>query len=451
MKPYFVLLLISLIVYSCRNEGPAIISGTIEPGENKNYLFQLYDGKNFTPIELDSTATHFTVQVNSDSLRFINMRAEIGLDDEKWAYSTMLYITPHRKINLNIQLNPTRAVTTVLSEDDDNRAISEYLYQILEQQIMIWTATPTPDKVAAFLNNIYALQESVLGKYRVSEDVRNYLQIGSYIHYLKFRDAIQYIYSTDTNNYCLPEGLEQNLPTPDQILDNPIAIQYDNTAYYIYQWLDHNATTPEEKIQKLSEHFTDPTIIQAAIEFIVSQYVSHYTYSEDFDNDFIRVQKMTTTLPDKGAWILQQMNNKKNMVRGALLPAAGLENAKGEKYKLSDFKGTYLYIDLWASWCGPCCAEVPYLQQLEKQVKNPLVKFISISLDTKKEDWYKKMSQLKMHGEQYIAVNQELTQTLNISGIPHFLLYDKEGKLMQYNAPPPSTGAPLLEMLEQLR
>lgn len=160
---------------------------------------------------------------------------------------------------------------------------------------------------------------------------------------------------------------------------------------------------------------------------------------------------MTTTLPDKGAWILQQMNNKKNTVRGALLPAAGLENAKGEKYKLSDFKGTYLYIDLWASWCGPCCAEVPYLQQLEKQVKNPLVKFISISLDTKKEDWYKKMSQLKMHGEQYIAVNQELTQTLNISGIPHFLLYDKEGKLMQYNAPPPSTGAPLLEMLEQLR
>lgn len=61
------------------------------------------------------------------------------------------------------------------------------------------------------------------------------------------------------------------------------------------------------------------------------------------------------------------------------------------------------------------------------------------------------MLQLKMHGEQYIAVNQELTPTLNISGIPHFLLYDKEGKLMQYNAPAPSTGAPLLEMLEQLR
>ncbi|MFR1240838.1 MAG: TlpA family protein disulfide reductase [Butyricimonas faecihominis] len=47
-------------------------------------------------------------------------------------------------------------------------------------------------------------------------------------------------------------------------------------------------------------------------------------------------------------------------------------------------------VDLWASWCGPCCQEVPYLQKLEKQLKNPAVEFISISLDTNKEAWKKR-------------------------------------------------------------
>lgn len=53
-----------------------------------------------------------------------------------------------------------------------------------------------------------------------------------------------------------------------------------------------------------------------------------------------------------------------------------LEDVDGKMHKLTDFLGKYLYIDLWASWCGPCCQEVPYLQKLEKQLNNPMVEFI---------------------------------------------------------------------------
>lgn len=451
MKNYYVLLLILLAAYGCRPEGPAIISGAIQPGEYKDYKFVLYDGKNFIPIELDSTATRFTVQVNSDSLRFISMKAEIGPEDEKWVYSTLLYITPGREIDLNIRLEPDHAVTTILSEDDDNRAISEYLYRITEQQIIVWTVPPTPDKVVDFLSHTYTLQDTILGKYQVSDDIRDYLKIGSYIHYMDFKDAIRYMYNRDTNDYQLPEGLEQNIPLPYQILDNPIANQYDNAVFYINNWLNRIANSPEEKIQKVREHFTEPTIIQSTIEFIIARYINQYSYNDHFERDLKRVQKMAETLPDKGGKLLKELTNKKNTAPGAPLPEVYIENVKGEKCKLSDLKGSYLYIDFWASWCGPCCAEVPYLQQLEKQLKNPLVKFISISLDTKKEDWHNKMSRLNMHGEQYIVVNDELAKSLNINGIPHFLLYDKDGYLMQYEAPAPSTGASLLEMLESLK
>ena len=121
------------------------------------------------------------------------------------------------------------------------------------------------------------------------------------------------------------------------------------------------------------------------------------------------------------------------------------------QHRLSDFKDKYLYIDLWASWCSPCCAEIPYLQKLEKSVTNPDVVFVSISLDENREAWEKKMDQLKLDGHQWIVKDGAFTDMLNVRGIPHFLLYGKNDKLMQYKAERPAIGVPLRDRLNQLK
>ena len=114
-------------------------------------------------------------------------------------------------------------------------------------------------------------------------------------------------------------------------------------------------------------------------------------------------------------------------------------------------RGKYVYIDLWASWCVPCCREVPHLQKLEKELENKDVVFLSISIDQKVEAWKKKMADLQVHGNQWHDSEGTLGKALNVKGIPFFLIYDKEGKLYMYNAPRPSMGLALKELLEGLK
>lgn len=452
MKNYYYLFIFMLLtVTGCQSQGPTRISGIVQPGTYQDYKFILFDGKNITDIPFDSTSNRFSIDVCSDSLHFIHLHVEIGKDKEKWIYSNLLYITPGRKIDLDIRLADHQAQTIVLSDDEDNRALTEYQERYGIQQRIAWTLPPTPDKIGYFLDQVYTLPDTILSKYQVTSDIHDYLKIGGYIHSLDLMDGISYMYARDTNGYQLPANVKQKLPSPQQILDNPITALFDNAPYHIYLWLSEIARTPEEKIEKLKKHFTDPALIQSTTDYIIARYVMSYTYSDRFEEDLARVKKMTEILPDKGEKYLREMNNKKHITPGAFLPEAILENVRGEKCQLSDLKENYLYIDFWASWCGPCCAEVPYLQKLEATIKNPKIKFVSISLDTDKKAWHRKMEQLKMHGEQYIVADEKLAETLNINNIPHFLLYDPEGKLMQYEAPRPSTGKPLQEMLENLK
>ena len=136
--------------------------------------------------------------------------------------------------------------------------------------------------------------------------------------------------------------------------------------------------------------------------------------------------------------------------KGRLAPDFTLTTPEGMEVTLSKVAGKVKILDFWASWCGPCCKEVPYLQQLEKDMEGSNVVFVSISCDSSTAPWLKKMEQLGMHGNQLIDTTNELGNKLNVRGIPHFLIYDPEGNLHTYNAPRPSSSQilPLLRALK---
>ena len=109
----------------------------------------------------------------------------------------------------------------------------------------------------------------------------------------------------------------------------------------------------------------------------------------------------------------------------------------------------------------PIIKEIPHLKQLEKDLQNKDVVFLSISIDTNVAAWKKKVAGLGLGGEvlhKHLGLEGELLnnqdnklcESLNVSGIPFFLIYDKEGKLYKYNAYRPSDMRlkPLLEGLK---
>ena len=119
------------------------------------------------------------------------------------------------------------------------------------------------------------------------------------------------------------------------------------------------------------------------------------------------------------------------------------ENFAGGKTSLDDLKGKFVYIDVWATWCGPCKAEIPSLKRVETQYHNKNIEFVSISIDKTSdyEKWRAMVSEKELGGIQLFADNEwnsTFIKEFQILGIPRFILIDPKGNIVNSNAPRPS-------------
>lgn len=121
-------------------------------------------------------------------------------------------------------------------------------------------------------------------------------------------------------------------------------------------------------------------------------------------------------------------------------PDFSLADINGKRFDLSDFKGKYVYMDIWATWCGPCKVQIPFMKELEKQFHNAPIHFVSVSLD-KLEDkpiWEKMVRENQMSGVQLFAGRENnFGFDYKIEYIPTFIILDKEGNIMIDRAPAP--------------
>ncbi|AUP77450.1 TlpA family protein disulfide reductase [Flavivirga eckloniae] len=130
------------------------------------------------------------------------------------------------------------------------------------------------------------------------------------------------------------------------------------------------------------------------------------------------------------------------------------ENHKGGTTSLADLKGKYVYIDVWATWCGPCKKEIPSLKKVEKQYHGKNIEFVSISIDTPKDHgkWKEMVNDKALGGVQLFADNNwksQFVQDYKIQGIPRFILIDPAGNIVNADAPRPSSPK-LIELFTSL-
>jgi thiol-disulfide isomerase/thioredoxin len=126
---------------------------------------------------------------------------------------------------------------------------------------------------------------------------------------------------------------------------------------------------------------------------------------------------------------------------GANAPRFTLKSIDGLPISLSDFKGKVIYIDFWASWCGPCLREVPAGEELKKKFAGKDVVFLNISIDEDENKWRESVKNKAISGIHLIAnsqTNPEVLEAYKVVSIPSYFLVGKDGNFIASPAVRPS-------------
>ncbi len=200
------------------------------------------------------------------------------------------------------------------------------------------------------------------------------------------------------------------------------------------------------KIKALKSQRIKNRLIQIGVNDIN---IENANYKNTY-NEFISI----TNDPKIKEVLTTNYNNTLAVEPGKPSPTFNYENQKGGKTSLENLKGKYVYIDVWATWCGPCRQEIPSLEKVEEQFQGRNIVFVSISIDNSKdrEKWSKHVTEKKMSGIQLLADNEwdsKFIREYNIGGIPKFILIDGNGTIVNAQAPKPSDPK-LIELLNSL-
>ena len=110
----------------------------------------------------------------------------------------------------------------------------------------------------------------------------------------------------------------------------------------------------------------------------------------------------------------------------------------GKSVSLETMKGKVIYLDLWATWCGPCAQEMPIYEKLRVKYKDKNVAFVSLSIDDNTALWKKNVADRKADGNQWLISRNKLLD-YNVVTIPRTIVIDRDFKIANLNAPVPSS------------
>ena len=123
---------------------------------------------------------------------------------------------------------------------------------------------------------------------------------------------------------------------------------------------------------------------------------------------------------------------RNSLKKGSPIPHIAYNDPEGNKIDINNFKGKYVLVDFWASWCGPCRKSIPEIKALYSKYKDKGFEVLSISVDTDVAAWKKAMHEEAMPWSQVLSPDKNKTMAdFMISGIPTLYLVDREGKIVE--------------------
>jgi len=164
----------------------------------------------------------------------------------------------------------------------------------------------------------------------------------------------------------------------------------------------------------------------------------------NIEKDYLRISKILKADRLKNK-LTMRYHSAKTSKEGATSVDFTYENFNGDTTSLENLKGKLLYIDIWATWCGPCIKEMPYLKKLVAEYIGKEIEFVGISIDSENdyEKWRKMVVEKDIGGIQLYnreGLDSQFMKAFSVSIIPRFMMIDAKGNIITGNAPRPSSS-----------
>lgn len=270
------------------------------------------------------------------------------------------------------------------------------------------------------------------------------LKLNYPVWFYSMRGIENKVLNVDSSYYAYLNKINLNDPK------NLGSSQYRNFLKYMFMF----------EIRKSGKQFSAPDLYRFCALFYAGQTLKTFRLHLWSDiMQFGNISDATAMYPEVKAelsnepgfaWLDAKYKEKLPFAVGAEAIPFTLRSIDGKQVSLSDYKGKVVFIDFWASWCGPCKREIPAGEELKKYFAGKDVVFLNISIDEDEDKWRNAVQNLTFSGTHLICNSQNNPRILDayhISTIPAYYLIGKDGKFIAAPAARPSQPEiyPLIE------
>jgi thiol-disulfide isomerase/thioredoxin len=453
MKKHLPLLaLICMASFACTPPpAPALLQGKIENfrGEgNLIAMIDMHDGERRTDtiaIQPDGT---FEYSASFSKPATIMLIPDF-LGNDITIINVYMVDGSKTTITVTSAMNEVGRLVTTTEYSGDNKVESEFL-QLYFQKIMMMGLDVGLEKAASFAEfeefrtHVKELFQPLRNSLELSKDEAFKATNTEKLDDDEVSVLFRFAWARYTNNQPVDADADFVAFANSIDMNDPANLAKTETAirWQLARDPENNESFPVRLLKFIKEKISNQEVINALAQNTMDNVLATGGSSELSIIFTLYVEASTDTeAVEKVAVIYNQLMK---LSKGAPAPDFEMQDMDGNAVRFSDVvgQGKVVYIDFWATWCGPCRMEEPHFKALiEKYKRNANIEFIAISLDDNIERWLTYLEVGKPTGRQYIIpdnFNSAFAKEYNIQAIPRFMAFDKEGRIIDISAPRPS-------------
>lgn len=429
MRKLVVMLFISLLVFACQKEKSVSVNVTVK---DKN----IDEGVYFGLMKMDTM-----LQMNAEGKASVVLpvdEPQYGIVKYKWK-TKAIYLEPGKGLDVIWDMRPSELEIEFAGDGaDKNNFINGKETRVPVMGDFGLKEDEFLEKIDQYIaDNNKVLESKGFDKvFQEKEKTRLLYEVcGILWQYAQNRDCSEE-YIAKMKSLMVEEDWLLQLDSYTNFMEGAV-------AYFAGKALENqeNASVKEKTLNVLN-YVLSNIKSQAVKEYLVASFSISYIDSEGVDDaeEVKAIFNKEVTNPVMQAAFNSLYAQGSSVAKGSKAHGFKYLDINGKEVSLDDFKGRYVYIDIWATWCAPCREEYPHLQMLEKAFQGTnIISFVSISIDQDEAKWKQTVKDEKMGGIQlHTGGDEDFLNAFRVKGIPRFILINPEGRIENANMTRPS-------------